>query len=157
MPQATERTNRVKPLFKEPDAVCLEDRAGLLFEIGKFGIVLQQRLRLGTHGVAPIGNTLKEVQQDRAPIAILGVLCLQIGVGGIAGGTIRFVLFIVLREIPQVARDEMGSRVNTLIEIRQIAGDDEFLSPQIGPRLPQSQRDREVDSQRPIGELARTR
>jgi len=79
--QTTERTNRIEPLLIESDTVGFEDRAGLLFEIRQLRVVLQQGLRLGADRISPIGDALQEVQQDRSPVAILGVLELQVRFG----------------------------------------------------------------------------
>jgi hypothetical protein len=75
-------SDRAESVFIKAHFVCFQNRTRWTFNVSKLGVVLDQGLRFGTYGIAPIRDRLQYVQKNHAARVILLKLLVQVSLRG---------------------------------------------------------------------------
>ena len=136
-------------------AVRLQDRARLPFQGREQDVVIGQSPGLRRDRRPPVVHRLEHIQEDASSLPPVPELEHQVPIGRRPRLHVGLVLLVTALQRPDRRRQVMSGRVQPLLQVRPVSQDDQVLLADAGSPLPQAERDRERDPDRPVGELTR--
>src|SRR5262245_16914736 len=153
--EIVQRADRAVALFVESHAVGLENRAGLLFQVGQQRVVIGYRGGFADDRIAPVADRGQHGQVvDQARLK-RGELDADVLLRGFASLVEGYVLGVGLIETAERSGQCVRGRMQALLQIGLIAGDDQLALAHCGAGGAEADRYRKIHAERPVGKLTR--